>query len=725
MNSEMATKVRISGLVRSPDREGALAHFDPERGFVLVARSSMGVADVIDPTIWVREKIALALAVPGEGEPPLRRSIAALRSIHAELMARSERERAWVSALVALFHDEEGAAILAGDCPCYRFREGLLARLGRIEPRGAGVPAGSLGSETQVRIEVVPLRTRPGDCYIFATDPLSEGELARLSRELASAQDDASLLRRAAEGSPGKGRVVVVAHRGGRALSERVAAESAEERFSATEAEVDAALGTLSLEPLDAALHAEAPGAAAGVPGALARGAAQAPGDAAGEDAYERADSEPAVEDVEAAGAGPEPAGAEARVARAQEGEPAGRASAAAKRASGEEAPPGRPRPLAPLHEERPWYEPLALWGAGALAIVALALLVRSIVPGILGAPRERPVLPPAAAPPTPSAAVDIYSDPPGALLRLDGVATSLRTPVTAYALDPGVHKVELSWGAFGSWSDTVEVKATDHLTLHPRVTAPVSFRSSDASRLLDVFLDGAYAGSTPLALDSVTVGRHLVRFAAPGLSASAQEFELSRGTPLELVGSAGPVPHTGTITVRTALLGDDGYQPGKGDPVWVDGDLRGVTPFTVTLPPGTHSVRVVRRGFPAQVSVLEVRPAGDHFVTAEFGARSEEPIVFTPPLSLSLQNPAPLTITLPEAVWDETVTAWLYAAPPGGSFQARSMTQLDGQEHAFSALVPREVLANAARRVRVYFRVVGASGREYCSEIRTIPVKS
>src|SRR5512135_987337 len=73
MNSEMATKVRISGLVRSPDREGALAHFDPERGFVLVARSSMGVADVIDPTIWVKEKISLALAVPGEGEPPLRR----------------------------------------------------------------------------------------------------------------------------------------------------------------------------------------------------------------------------------------------------------------------------------------------------------------------------------------------------------------------------------------------------------------------------------------------------------------------------------------------------------------------------------------------------------------------------------------------------------------------------------------------------------------------------
>ena len=141
MNSETATKVRISGLVRSPDREGALAHFDPDRGFVLVARSSMGIADVIDPTIWVKEKIALAIAMPGaEGAPPLRRALAALRSIHAELMARSERERSWVSALVALFHDEEGAAVLDGDCPCYRFRDGLLSRLGRSEERGARVP---------------------------------------------------------------------------------------------------------------------------------------------------------------------------------------------------------------------------------------------------------------------------------------------------------------------------------------------------------------------------------------------------------------------------------------------------------------------------------------------------------------------------------------------------------------------------------------------------------
>lgn len=723
MNSETATKVRISGLVRSPDREGALAHFDPDRGFVLVARSSMGIADVIDPTIWVKEKIALAIAMPGaEGAPPLRRALAALRSIHAELMARSERERSWVSALVALFHDEEGAAVLAGDCPCYRFRDGLLSRLGRSEERGARVPEGSLGSETQVRIEVVPLRPRPGDCYVFATDPLTEGELVRLSRDLAEARDDASLLRRALEGDPGRGRVGLVVHRGGRDLSRTVVQEAGGE--GAGGADADSALGTLTLEPLDSVLRPPREAAAASQPIAPSSpGPEETPSD------ISVPILSPSIPEGAIPGLAPVPATPETDAPLEERGSPRGSGATDATgdadaSAGPQEAEPrrARPTPLTSLEDGRPWYEPVALWGAGALAIVALALLVRSIVPGILGTSRERAAAPPEAT--APAATIDIYSDPPGGAIRIDGVAADARTPVTGFALDPGMHRIEVDWGPFGSWSDTVEVRARDRITLHPRVTAPVSFRSSEPGRLLDVYVDGSYAGSTPLTLDSVTVGRHLVRFGAPGVSPSAQEFELLRGTPLELVGSAGAPPHPGSITVRTALLGDEGFRPGKGDPAWIDGEMRGVTPLTVSLEPGAHSVRVVRRGFPAQVSVLDVRPGGEHFVTAEFGAHSEEPVVFSPPLSLSIQNPAPLTITLPEAVWDEGVTVWLNAAPSGGSFQARTMTPLDGREHTYAALVPREVLVNARHRVRVYFRVSGTSGREYCSEIRSINVK-
>ena len=700
MNADTATTLRLAGRVRSPEREGALAHLDTDRGFALVARASMGLTDVIDPTIWVREKISLALGLPPDGEAPsLKRALSALRSIHGELMARAERDRTWVSVLLTLFEEGDGVAVLAGDCACYRFRAGSLARLGRHGgPSTGGTPAGALGTETQVRIEVVPLRPQAGDCYILSTEGLGEGELAKLTRALETARGQDATLRLAVEGAPEKGRVAILLHRG--AFDGVMAPEPEGEALSGIGVgEVDEALEPLSLEPLDADLRGASPGV---------------------EEPRELATTTPTA--AEAPPVSPDEAPGEP--VRAQEHEPSTplEMEPAEARAGAEPVADRRTRSLTTLEEGRPWYEPLALWGAGALAIVALAILVRSVVPGILGEPRERAR--PNVAPSPLAGSFDIFSEPPGAAIRVDGVSIERKTPATGLSLEPGVHRVELDWGPYGAWSDTVEIATGERLTIRPKVTGRVTFRSSDPARLLDVYLEGSYAGSTPLTLGDLPVGRHLVRFGAPGTSASAQEFELFRDTPLELVGNAGPPPPTGALTVRTALLGDEGYQPGKGDPVWIDGQLKGVTPLSASLPPGAHSVRVVRRGFPAQVSVIEAKPGGEHFVTAEFGARSGEPIVFAPPLSLSLADPGPLTITLPETDWGEEPTVWLHAAPPGGSFVARRMAPLEGQERTYAGLVPPEVLYNALKKVRVYFRAVGPAGQEIDSEIQTIPVK-
>src|SRR2546427_3946054 len=190
MKTAVSTQVLIQGLVRSPDREGALAHLDLDRGFAFVGRGAMSFADVIDPTIWVREKLSLSLGGDaGSHEPQLKRAIATLRAVHGELMSRPDRERTWIAVLVVLFRDGEGMALTAGDCPCYRFRAGVFSRLGRVTSENpAAAPEGSLGSEAQVKLEMVPLNAQPGDCYILSTHPLREGELSLLARALASAR---------------------------------------------------------------------------------------------------------------------------------------------------------------------------------------------------------------------------------------------------------------------------------------------------------------------------------------------------------------------------------------------------------------------------------------------------------------------------------------------------------------------------------------------------------
>jgi hypothetical protein len=121
---------------------------------------------------------------------------------------------------------------------------------------------------------------------------------------------------------------------------------------------------------------------------------------------------------------------------------------------------------------------------------------------------------------------------------------------------------------------------------------------------------------------------------------------------------------------------------------------------------------------------VVDVKAGGDHYVTAEFGARSEQPLQFMPPSSISISNPLPVTVSLPEGDWDPSVAAWCYAATPDGSFQAKRMTRLEGGDRVFATLVPPEVMNNRLGRVRVYFKASGADGRELYSEIVTIPVR-
>ena len=52
-------------------------------------------------------------------------------------------------------------------------------------------------------------------------------------------------------------------------------------------------------------------------------------------------------------------------------------------------------------------------------------------------------------------------------------------------------------------------------------------------------------------------------------------------------------------------------------------------------------------------------------------------------------------------------------------------MTRLDPSSKLFAALIPPEVLRNGGRQVRIYFKAVGAAGRELYSEIYTIPVSN
>ncbi|HTM00368.1 MAG TPA: PEGA domain-containing protein [Candidatus Omnitrophota bacterium] len=744
MNAELGTQLRVAGLVRSPDHEGALAHLDLDRGFALVARGAASLSDVVDPTIWVKEKLSVALVAGSDpSETPLGRIITALRSIHAELVRRPARDRPWVSVLAAVFHAGDGFVVSAGDCACFRFRDGLLSRLERPgDAPGLIPPRGALGSEQQVRLDVVPLRPRPGDLYVASTRQLREGELAALARDLASARDGAELLRAGVEGSSDRGRFTVRVLEGEEdAASLPARAESLLRAPSAAEAAPEATAGEpprLEITPLipetalvDAGDPVEETTAAA-TAGAYAAASEPPVAPAIEEDEEERLGAPKFLLDPDAISDELAPPGVPGALRSAPVAEDEGAVAIPAAEAleagpmetesvEAADAAPPPPRRLAQIEDAPPWYEPIALWVGGALAIIALALLVRAIYPGLTGGREKGTPLPPAVAA---KGVVDFFSDPDGAAVRVDGEWLDGRTPLAGVELETGTHRVELDWGPAGTWRDTIRVTGGERLAVHPAIYGTMALRASDPARTLDVYLDGSFAGTTPLRLDHVVVGRHLVRFGGPGAAGTTQQIDVLRDAPVEVIGSAGPAPTTGKLTIRSALLTDGGFEPGKGDPVWVDGVVRGVTPLSVSLKPGDHSVRVVRRNFPAQVTVIDVKAGGDHYVTAEFGARSEQPLQLAPPEGISISSPLPVTVTIPEDAWDPSVSVWLYAASPEGAFQAKRMTKLDGGDRVFAAVVPAEVAQNGDHRVRIYCKASGTDGRELFTEIVTLPVR-
>jgi hypothetical protein len=121
-----------------------------------------------------------------------------------------------------------------------------------------------------------------------------------------------------------------------------------------------------------------------------------------------------------------------------------------------------------------------------------------------------------------------MVTTPQGASAFADGVYYGI-TPALASGLMPGTHQVRLSLAGFADWVGNVQVTSgatttvtqTLHVVTPTPTTAPgtgtVSVSSSPSGA--QVFLDGVYMGITPVTLQSVSPGSHIVTLRNPGYS--------------------------------------------------------------------------------------------------------------------------------------------------------------------------------------------------------------
>ena len=126
---------------------------------------------------------------------------------------------------------------------------------------------------------------------------------------------------------------------------------------------------------------------------------------------------------------------------------------------------------------------------------------------------------------------VEIQVDPKGARLMMNG-KDEWPLPVRLRDLKEGEYEFEITANGFEPATGTFTFKKGRNLLVFPDLRSSegivqISSRPADA----DVLLNGEFVGRTPLILDDVSAGKHVVELDLPGFATVFRRFDTSDGS--------------------------------------------------------------------------------------------------------------------------------------------------------------------------------------------------
>jgi hypothetical protein len=385
---------------------------------------------------------------------------------------------------------------------------------------------------------------------------------------------------------------------------------------------------------------------------------------------------------------------------------------------------PRRPSWPAPatLAVERPerWKKP-ALWAALAVALLGLGWLFGALQGSDGPAPtRSSPAVAFLRAIGLAGARFEarIESEPAGAWIAVDGKELAVRTPATL-ELKPGEHRVDLFFPELGRASHVVQGKKGQRVRLAAPLWGALEVVASDPGAVVAVAVDGEPKGFAPLTLERVAPGPHELRFSGPGMASWGTTVEVRIGEKREVLAYPLQSPATGMLQVRAVHNVGGESQPLAGARVWIDGEPRGVTPLTLELPRGPHSVRVAWRQDEAPVQLIDLPGGNQRFATFEFGLDLETPgLQVKAPGPIALEEPALISATLTPVAAAEVKEMWLHVRTPENRWRRYAMTLLDAQGSAVGAAPFPVALLAPGRKTPYYVSALTVQGDEYFTEL-------
>jgi len=179
-----------------------------------------------------------------------------------------------------------------------------------------------------------------------------------------------------------------------------------------------------------------------------------------------------------------------------------------------------------------------------------------------------------------------IKSTPGGAAVTIDGQAMEGKTPLTVRDLPAGEHVLELRRGLFMG-RQRVKVVANRFVKVTvamQKVKGQLEVLSTPPEA--KVLLDGKEVGTTPMVIEAVEAGRHVIEIRKKGHVAVRREVILGVKDVKKSVSAT--LRQTGVISVATDPA---------GAVVSVDGKAAGQAPLKIEAAPGKHKIQLWQKG--------------------------------------------------------------------------------------------------------------------------------
>ena len=201
-----------------------------------------------------------------------------------------------------------------------------------------------------------------------------------------------------------------------------------------------------------------------------------------------------------------------------------------------------------------------------------------------------------------------VKSEPPSAVIFLDDDNIGV-TPAIITQILPGKYKIKIKMDEYNLWSQGVDVKANKETSITAVLQGQnCSVVIESKPTKAEIYIDGNNSGVTPVTIDSVKTGEHLVEVKLDGYETWSKQINVDTKRKTSL--TAELTPKYGSISLSS--------EPTKAK-IFLDGIEVGTTPASLrSVPHGDHLVEVKMDGYSVLEKNVNIEPGKEIVLTAK-----------------------------------------------------------------------------------------------------------